>query len=108
MKKLRIQTAAHILYIHLQKYFADKREEKIALIKGITTGEGFELAPLPQVLSNETCTPIRSLQCNYVCIMNTRTSCKWIQLKINCRRCSSSGESSTRSSQWTKHTRWKS
>jgi len=38
----------------MQKYFADKREEKIALIKGITTGEGFELAPLPQVLSNET------------------------------------------------------
>ncbi|XP_066305660.1 uncharacterized protein [Miscanthus floridulus] len=32
----------------LRKYFADKREEKIALIKGITTGEGFELAPLPQ------------------------------------------------------------
>jgi hypothetical protein len=38
----------------MQKYFADKREEKIALIKGITTGEGFDLAPLPQVLSNET------------------------------------------------------
>ncbi|XP_021311461.1 uncharacterized protein LOC8078492 isoform X2 [Sorghum bicolor] len=32
----------------LRKYFADKREEKIALIKGITTGEGFDLAPLPQ------------------------------------------------------------
>ncbi|OEL30261.1 hypothetical protein BAE44_0008719 [Dichanthelium oligosanthes] len=32
----------------LQKYFADKREDKIALIKGITTGEGFQLTPLPQ------------------------------------------------------------
>ncbi|CAO2181048.1 unnamed protein product [Urochloa humidicola] len=32
----------------LRKYFADKREDKIALIKGITTGEGFELPPLPQ------------------------------------------------------------
>lgn len=35
--------------LHLQKYFADKREDKIALIKGITTGEGFPLPPLPQV-----------------------------------------------------------
>jgi hypothetical protein len=35
--------------LHLQKYFGDKREDKIALIKGITTGEGFQLAPLPQV-----------------------------------------------------------
>lgn len=33
----------------LRKYFADKREDKIALIKGITAGEeGFELTPLPQ------------------------------------------------------------
>lgn len=32
----------------LRKYFADKREDKIALIKGITTGEGFQLTPLPQ------------------------------------------------------------
>ncbi|CAO2199184.1 unnamed protein product [Urochloa humidicola] len=32
----------------LRKYFADKREDKIALIKGITTGEGFPLPPLPQ------------------------------------------------------------
>ncbi|RLM92120.1 dihydrolipoyllysine-residue acetyltransferase component of acetoin cleaving system-like [Panicum miliaceum] len=32
----------------LRKYFGDKREDKIALIKGITTGEGFQLAPLPQ------------------------------------------------------------
>jgi hypothetical protein len=33
----------------MQRYFADKREEKMALIRGIATGEGFELAPLPQV-----------------------------------------------------------
>nr|CAB3472127.1 unnamed protein product [Digitaria exilis] len=32
----------------MARYFADKREEKIALIKGITTGEGFQLNPLPQ------------------------------------------------------------
>ncbi|CAL4958475.1 unnamed protein product [Urochloa decumbens] len=32
----------------LRRYFADKREDKIALIKGITTGEGFQLPPLPQ------------------------------------------------------------
>ncbi|RCV24842.1 hypothetical protein SETIT_5G118800v2 [Setaria italica] len=32
----------------LRKYFADKREDKIALIKGITTGEGFPLTPLSQ------------------------------------------------------------
>ncbi|CAO2204710.1 unnamed protein product [Urochloa humidicola] len=32
----------------LRRYFADKREDKIALIKGITTGEGFQLTPLPQ------------------------------------------------------------
>ncbi|WVZ72429.1 hypothetical protein U9M48_020893 [Paspalum notatum var. saurae] len=32
----------------LRKYFGDKREDKIALIKGITTGEGFQLTPLPQ------------------------------------------------------------
>lgn len=32
----------------LRRYFADKREEKMALIRGIATGEGFELAPLPQ------------------------------------------------------------
>ncbi|TVU21633.1 hypothetical protein EJB05_31282 [Eragrostis curvula] len=32
----------------LRKYFAHRREDKIALIKGIATGEGFELAPLPQ------------------------------------------------------------
>ncbi|KAG2595436.1 hypothetical protein PVAP13_5KG074300 [Panicum virgatum] len=32
----------------LRKYFGDKREDKIALIKGITTGEGFQLDPLPQ------------------------------------------------------------
>ncbi|KAL6848116.1 hypothetical protein ACP4OV_022244 [Aristida adscensionis] len=32
----------------LRRYFADQREEKIALIKGIVTGEGFQLEPLPQ------------------------------------------------------------
>lgn len=32
----------------LRKYFADRREEKIQLIKGIVTGEGFQLTPLPQ------------------------------------------------------------
>nr|CAB3472130.1 unnamed protein product [Digitaria exilis] len=37
-----------LLHDMLRKYFADKREEKIALIKGITTGEGFQLTPLPQ------------------------------------------------------------
>lgn len=31
-----------------QKHFADNREEKMALIKGITAREGFELTPLPQ------------------------------------------------------------
>ncbi|KAL6627355.1 hypothetical protein ACP70R_031081 [Stipagrostis hirtigluma subsp. patula] len=32
----------------LRKYFAHQREEKIALIKGIATGQGFQLVPLPQ------------------------------------------------------------
>ncbi|GJN05695.1 hypothetical protein PR202_ga23348 [Eleusine coracana subsp. coracana] len=32
----------------LRKYFAHRREDKIALIKGITTGEGYHLTPLPQ------------------------------------------------------------
>jgi hypothetical protein len=40
--------------LHLQKYFGDKREDKIALIKGITTGEGFQLDPLPQVRPDRT------------------------------------------------------
>ncbi|KAG0536360.1 hypothetical protein BDA96_03G057000 [Sorghum bicolor] len=31
-----------------RKHFADNREEKMALIKGITAREGFELTPLPQ------------------------------------------------------------
>ncbi|GJN37368.1 hypothetical protein PR202_gb26310 [Eleusine coracana subsp. coracana] len=32
----------------LRKYFAHRREDKIALIKGIVTVEGFHLTPLPQ------------------------------------------------------------
>lgn len=36
----------------MQKYFADRREEKIQLIKGIVTGEGFQLTPLPQVIAD--------------------------------------------------------